>query len=100
MYKIATFGIVVMLAGCATTFDLGKVHAQQGRTADQQQLDILTCKDQAHVAASGSGDYAKGFLLGLTVVGTPVALKMDRDKQRKMFGECMHAKGYDVTPTA
>lgn len=100
MIRNAVFASVVLLGGCATTFDLGKVHAQQGRTADQQQLDILTCKDQAHVAASGSGDYAKGFLLGLTVVGTPVAFKLDRDKQRRVFSECMTAKGYSVSPAA
>jgi len=99
MIKIATIASVVLLAGCATNFDLGKVHAQPGRNADQQQLDILTCKDQATLAAQGNGQQAKEFLLGLTVVGYPAAIKSDRDKQRFVFGKCMESRGYSVTPT-
>lgn len=99
MFKIAAFVSVVLLGGCATNFDLGKVHAQSGRTADQQQLDILTCKDQAHMAAEAGGQQTKEFLLGLTVVGYPAAIKSDRDKQRYVFQQCMGLKGYSVTPT-
>lgn len=99
MLKIATIASVVLLSGCATSFDLGKVHAQTPRTADQQQLDILTCKDQAVTAANSGGQQAKEFMLGLTVVGYPAAIKSDRDKQRFVFGKCMESKGYSVTPT-
>lgn len=98
MYKIAMFGVVVVLAGCATTFDLGKVHAQPGRNADQQQVDILTCKDQASLAAQGAGQQAKEFLLGFTIVGYPAAIKSDRDKQRFVFTKCMESRGYAVSP--
>lgn len=97
MYKIATFASVVMLAGCAT-FNLGNVHPQTGRTADQQQLDTLTCKDEARLAAESGGQQAKEFLLGFTIVGYPAAIKSDRDKQRFVFTKCMTAKGYAVSP--
>jgi hypothetical protein len=89
----------VTLCGCAT-FNLGTVKAQEGRTADQQQLDTLTCKDQAHLAAEGAGQQTKEFLLGFTLVGYPVAVASDKAKQRDAFTSCMTAKGYVVTPAS
>lgn len=97
MNKNALFAITVLLSGCAT-FQLGYVHAQPGRTADQQQLDTLTCKDEAHLAAEGGGQQTKEFLLGLTIVGTPLALASDKAKQRAVFTQCMQCKGYSVSP--
>jgi hypothetical protein len=41
----ATFGVT----GCGS-FNLGNVRPQAGKTAEQQQLDTLTCKDQANIA--------------------------------------------------
>ena len=58
--------MLVLLSGCA--FSLGRVHPQEARSADQQQLDTLTCKDQARLADSTPGVFATGFLLGLTIV--------------------------------
>jgi hypothetical protein len=97
MIKTFTLTSVLLLGGCAT-FNLGYVQSQPGHTSDQQQLATLTCKDEAHLAASSNGDVAKGFLLGLTIVGTPVAIAMDRAKQRKVFTNCMQDKGYTVNP--
>ncbi len=95
--SIAVITAAVLLAGCATTFSLGNVHGQLARSADQQQLDTLVCKDQARLAASGTGATVKGFLLGLTIVGAPAGYAMDRQIQRTEFGNCMTAKGYQVT---
>ena len=93
--KIAAVAACLLLCGCV--FSLGHVQPQTGKNADQQQLDTLTCKDQAHLAASTAGRQTGAFLLGLTVVGTPVAMKLDRNKQRGVFQECMAGKGYTVT---
>jgi len=87
---------VLLLAGCAT-FPLGTVHAQAGRTADEQQLDILVCKDQAHTKASGAGPQVTGFLLSATLIGAPLGVKMDQQIQRSEFKSCMAAKGYTVS---
>src|SRR3984957_3580401 len=85
------------LAACGT-FNLGNVHPQTNKTADQQQLDTLTCKDQATLAVSSAGRQTGDFLLGLTIVGTPVAYELDKAKQRQVFADCMQARGYSVTP--
>lgn len=88
--------LVCGIAGCGT-FNLGNVRPQAGRTAEQQQLDTLTCKDQASLAANSAGRQTGDFLLGLTIVGAPVAYEMDKAKQRQVFADCMQARGYMVT---
>lgn len=98
--KIAVFATVAFLTGCATTFQLGKVQPQPGRTADQQQLDTLTCKDQAHMAVQSGAQQAKEFWLGFTIVGYPAAIASDKAKQRAVFTQCMQAKGYTVMPAS
>lgn len=84
-----------LLAACGT-FQLGRVQPQSGKTAEQQQLDTLTCKDQARLAAESAGQQTKEFLLGLTIIGTPVAYESDKAKQREVFTTCMRSKGYAV----
>jgi len=86
-----------LIAGCGT-FNLGNVHPQVNKTPEQQQLDTLTCKDQANLAVNSAGREAGDFLLGFTIVGAPVAYEMDKAKERQVFAECMHARGYVVTP--
>jgi hypothetical protein len=84
------------IAGCGT-FTLGNVRPQTGKSPEQQQLDTLTCKDQANLAANSAGRQTGDFLLGLTIVGAPVAYEMDKAKQRQVFADCMKARGYVVT---
>lgn len=91
------FWPVPILSGCGT-FNLGNVRAQSGKTAEQQQLDTLTCKDQANLAANSAGRQTGDFLLGLTIVGTPVAIEREKAKEREVFAECMTKLGYVVTP--
>lgn len=88
--------MLALLSGCA--FSLGHVQPQPARNPDQQQLDTLTCQDQARQADSGARVAATGFLLGLTIIGTPFAFSMDRDIQRREFSACMALKGYTVLP--
>jgi hypothetical protein len=92
LLALLTFGV----AACGT-FNLGNVRPQTGKTAEQQQLDTLTCKDQANLAANSAGRQTGDFLLGLTIVGVPVAYEMDKAKQRQVFADCMQARGYVVT---
>jgi hypothetical protein len=86
-----------LIAGCGT-FNLGNVHPQVNKTPEQQQLDTLTCKDQANLAVNSTGRQAGDFLLGFTIVGAPVAYEMDKAKERQVFADCMQARGYVVTP--
>ena len=90
---LLAFGV----AACGT-YTLGNVHPQSGKTTDQQQLDTLTCKDQANLAANTAGRQTGDFLLGLTIVGAPVAFEREKAKEREVFADCMTARGYVVTP--
>ena len=88
----------LVVAACGT-FPLSKnTIAPTGKTADQHQLDILVCQDQAKLAASTAGRQAGNFLLGMTLIGTPVAYELDKAKQREVFAQCMTARGYTVVP--
>jgi hypothetical protein len=84
------------LAACGT-YNLGNVRPQANKTADQQQLDMLTCKDQASLAVNSAGHQTADFFLGLTVVGAPVAYANDKARARAVFADCMQARGYVVT---
>jgi hypothetical protein len=94
--------MLVLLLACGVTacgtYTLGNVHPQAGKSADQQQLDTLTCKDQANLAANTAGRQTGDFLLGLTIVGAPVAFEREKAKEREVFADCMKARGYVVTP--
>ncbi len=90
---VATFS----LSSCGN-FKLGNVQPQSGKSADQQQLDTLSCKDQARLAANATGKQVGDFLLGMTIIGTPFAYENDKKLQRDTFIDCMSARGYQVTP--
>jgi len=96
-WRAVALAVPIICVACGT-FQLGYVQPQAGKTPDQQKLDTLDCKDQAHNAASAASEQAKAFLLGLTIVGTPAAYQMDRDTQRKVFTDCMTQRGYTVLP--
>jgi hypothetical protein len=93
--------ILIVLLACGVTacgtFNLGNVRPQSGKTSEQQQLDTLTCKDQANLAVNSAERQTGDFLLGMTIVGAPVAYEMDKNKQRQVFADCMQARGYVVT---
>ena len=77
------------------TLDTGGEKAPPGRTKDQVTLDQLYCKDKARDAQSGNP--ARDFLLGLTIVGAPVAIEQDKIDARKAYVDCMATRGYMVT---
>ena len=87
----------IALAGCGS-FSLGRVIPPEGTTADRAQLDILVCKDEAYQAASTGEKQAEGFLLGLTIIGYPIAYEDDKATQRQAYADCMIARGYRYLP--
>ena len=56
------------------------------------------CKDQAKLAANTTGRQTGAFLLGMTIIGAPVAFELEKAKQREVFAQCMTARGYTVMP--
>ena len=99
MQNSKTLLAVLLTCGVAAcgTYNLGNVRPQANKTADQQQLDTLTCKDQASLAVNSAGHQTADFFLGLTVVGAPVAYANDKARARAVFADCMQARGYVVT---
>lgn len=94
--KIGMF-LLFSLTGCGT-FNLGYVKPQAGKTSDQQMLDTLTCKDQARLSTETAGKQVGDFLLGMTIIGAPMAYELDKKNKREFFKNCMNAKGYEVIP--
>jgi hypothetical protein len=90
--------VAALLCVSCGTFQLGNVHVPADRTKDQAQLDILTCKDQAHLETDKAENQVKDFLLGLTIIGAPVAYEKDKATQREVFAKCMGDRGYRVDP--
>jgi hypothetical protein len=78
---LALLSLCLLTVACGT-YNLGNVRSQPNRTADQQQLDMLTCKDQATLAVNSAGHQTADFFLGLTVVGAPVAYANDKARER------------------
>lgn len=88
---------LLLLTGCGS-FVLGHVSRPIHMTAEQQQVDSLICKDRAKNEANTDARVAGSFLAGLTIVGAPVAIAAEREKQREVFTKCMTDKGYLVHP--
>lgn len=94
MRTLATTFALLALTGCATV-PLGTVAG--GTSLQARDLDIGTCKDQAVTATDTKARIAGSFLMGLTVVGAPVAVHLDRVKERDAFAQCMRARGYHIS---
>lgn len=86
------------LAGCGTFQLASGVYPTTQKSQEQQQLDNLNCKDQAKLAANTTERQTGAFLLGLTIVGAPVAFELEKAKQREVYKSCMEARGYRVVP--
>jgi hypothetical protein len=90
--------VAAAVSGCGTFPLSGGTTPPAGKTADQHQLDILTCQHEGKMAANTGARQTGAFLLGLTIVGTPLAFELEKKKQREVFAECMTARGYTVVP--
>ena len=89
---------IVGITGCGTFQLSSGVIPLTRKTQEQLQLDDLQCKDQAKLAANTTGRQTGAFLLGMTIVGVPVAFEMEKAKQREVYKSCMEAKGYSILP--
>ena len=98
-YLLAACGALV-LTGCGTFQLSSGAIPNSPKTQEQLQLDNLSCKDQAKLEANTAGRQTGAFLLGMTIVGAPVAFEMEKAKQREVYKSCMEAKGYRVLPPA
>lgn len=94
----ATLITTAVLTGCGTFQLASGVYPLTQKTQEQQQLDNLNCKDQAKLAANTTERQTGAFLLGLTIVGAPVAFELEKAKQREVYKSCMEGKGYRVVP--
>lgn len=90
--------VAVALAACGTFQLASSVIPLSPKSKEQQQLDNLSCKDQAKLEANTAGRQAGAFALGMTIVGVPVAFEMEKSKQREVYKSCMEARGYRVLP--
>lgn len=98
-FFILAVAATLTLSGCGT-FSLGTALPQTPKTANEQQLDSLECKDKARLAASTANRQVGAFLLGMTIIGAPAAFELDKSKQREVYKECMEGRGYKVVPPA
>jgi hypothetical protein len=92
--------ICITCVSCGTfNLDAGS-KAPPGKTQDQITLDTMVCKDKARVESQTAADQARGFVLGATLSFVGAAIDYDQQKkdQRRIFKECMEAKGYTVLP--
>jgi len=101
--KNYVFGLLILMipmffSGCGTFKLSGGIYPPAGKNSDQQQTDYLTCKDQALMEANTAGRQTGSFLLGMTIIGVPLAYELEKAKQREVFAECMRARGYTVLP--
>lgn len=94
---ILIFTVFSILSGCGT-FSLGTAIPLAPKTANEQQLDTLECKDKARLAASTAERQVGSFLLGMTIIGVPAAFELEKSKQREVYKECMEGKNYKVAP--
>lgn len=86
----------LFLAGCGTFQLAQSVTAPSGKSRADMRVDLLDCKDRARTYAGTGDKQARAFMLGLTVVGTPLAYAADRSDQREEFRVCMESAGYVV----
>jgi hypothetical protein len=87
----------LLLSGCGS-FPLGYVQNQPGKTVEERDAAMLVCKDRAKNEANTDARVAGSFLAGLTIVGAPIAIAAEREKQREVFAKCMGELGYAVRP--
>jgi hypothetical protein len=93
---ISVLAVALLCTACA--YNLGTAYPPAGKTKEQAQLDVLTCKDQAKVAANSAEQVAGNFLLGMTIIGAPIGVEREKAKAREVYAACMQERGYRVTP--
>lgn len=96
VFHLSVLGIPLLCTACGTFQLASNIYPPAGKSKDQQETDILVCKDQAKLAANTAGRQTGAFFLGMTIVGAPVAFELEKSKQREVFAQCLTARGYTV----
>lgn len=97
-WLVSLIVVPLLLTGCGTFQLASGIYPPVGKSPNQQQTDTLVCKDRAKLEANTAGRQTGAFLLGMTLVGAPVAFELEKTKQREVFSECMTALGYRIVP--
>lgn len=93
MNRLIACALVVMLSGCAVR----NGHADlSGRT--QEELDNATtrCDREAALAWNEGGKPFGAVVLGMTVIGIPIAVSSKHSFKRRIWRECMTGRGFQV----
>lgn len=96
MAPLKLITLCLSLSACGSFQLASGIGLPPGRSVSDARLDVLDCKDRAHTYADSPEKQARAFMLGLTIVGAPVAYAADRADQRAAFRECMTGRGYRV----
>ena len=88
--------ICLLVSGCGPFPLASGISPPPAKTLTEARLDVLDCKDRARAYADSGEKQVRAFMLGLTIIGTPVAYAADRADQRAMFRTCMEGRGYVV----
>jgi hypothetical protein len=96
--RVLGVSVCIGCAGCGTFQLANSVTPNSAKTTDQVQLDTLVCKDRAKTEAETAEKQARAFVLGatLSVIGSGIAYDTEKADQRRVFRDCMEAKGYMV----
>jgi hypothetical protein len=84
-------------SGCTFKLSSGAIPTMP-KSKEQIEIDTLACQNEAHILANKTGRQVGYFFLGLTIIGIPIALSMDRSYQRNIYKSCMEARNYQVIP--
>lgn len=98
MKKAIIFALPLLLTACGTFPLSGGTYPPPGKSGDQARLDNLECSQRAQLEINSSAQQTQSFLLGLTIIGTPLAYELERRKGREVFAACMTDRGYRVLP--
>ena len=96
--SMGSVAVSLILSGCGTFQLASNSIPLSPKTREQMQIDNLSCKDQAKLAANTAERQAGAFALGFTIVGAPLAFELEKAKQREVYKSCMEARGYRVLP--
>lgn len=98
--RIGAVALCLLCADCGSFNLAAGGTPPPGKTQDQMTLDVLVCKDRAKTESQTAADQARGFVLGLGLSFVGVAIDYDQQKrdQRRIFRECMEARGYTIIP--
>lgn len=96
MPRCLLYAGALLLCSCGTFQLASNISSPAGKSAEEQQSDILFCKDQADLAVNSGAHQAGDFLLGFTLIGAPVAYQLDKEQEREVFAQCMTNRGYNL----